>query len=322
MPRVSVITGYYNRAHALEKTINSILEQSFTDLELIVFDDCSTDGTAERLHALSDLKRDPRLKLRIHETNTGFVQGMIDAIAATDSEYIAVQGSGDVSLPRRLEKQVERLDAAPEFTATGCWYTNVIEGEGLRRDRRPSEDDAVESALLKSNIYSHGEVTMRRTAYDQVGGYRNQFRYCQDYDLWLRLVKIGPLAVIPELLYDRYVRFDGVSYSPDKIGLQTQYKVLAQTLASTPELNLPPLHDFDINALVSINTPEVQMALLKACLRSEIFGGRDEARAIMRTSLTSGHRWAAEMALNPPANWALHAMMPVVVKSLKIKKGH
>jgi hypothetical protein len=291
MTKVTVVTGYYNRRDALRQTIASILGQTYRDLELVVFDDCSTDGTAEALRALEEEIKDPRLRVVIHDANKGFVQGMIDALDATDGEFIAVQGSGDVSLPERIARQVALLEARPDLSAVGCWYTNVVADEGLRRPRRPDEGAATFEGLLESNIFSHGEVMMRRSSYEAAGGYRKQFKFCQDYDLWLRMVKLGPLGVVPEFLYDRYVRFDGVSYKPEKLIEQTRFKILATELAcSSPaeiEARLKEVESGRLPAIVPLEHPGLQKALSRAALRSIVWGGTSEAREITNEYVVS-----------------------------------
>jgi len=278
---VSVLTGYYNRVHCVDETILSILNQSHQDIELIAFDDCSTDGTGDRLIALRDELADPRFKVLIHESNKGFTQGMIDAIAASDSEFICVQGSGDISLPRRIERQVSALRSDPDIGAVGSWYTNVVETNGRRYPRRPDANGVDFESLMKGNVFSHGEVMIRRSVYEAAGGYRSAFTFCQDYDLWLRIAKISKLHTVKEFLYERSVRFDGASYHPKKFPLQARFTILARRFAlmSEPELGaaIARLGEVGPGEFVQGDDPELQRILLKAVLRSTIFGATQEA---------------------------------------------
>lgn len=91
---------------------------------------------------------------------------MIDAISRTQSKYIAVHGSGDVSLQTRLEKQAALLEARPEIGLVGCYYTNIVEEHYLRRPRRPQAEGMTLERLLKGNVFSHGEVMYRRDVYE------------------------------------------------------------------------------------------------------------------------------------------------------------
>lgn len=296
MPKVTVVTGYYNRKDVLRPTITSILSQTFRDLELIVFDDASTDGSGEALSALAAELNDPRLKIRIHETNLGFTQGMVDAIADSSSDYIAVQGSGDISLPERIEKQVAVLDERPDVGAVGCWYTNVVEGSEIRRPRQPNAEGKTFETLVSGNVYSHGEVMFRRSIYEQVGGYRPAFKNCQDFDLWLRMVKVSKLATVTENLYDRYVRFDGVSYNPKKFAVQARYFLLCQRIAKMPpeeqETQITRLAAEGPMPMIPSEDPELQDRYFKACLRSIVWGATDQAKTIAKENILSSSKRA------------------------------
>jgi glycosyltransferase involved in cell wall biosynthesis len=288
-PKVTVITGAYNRGGAMEPTIRAILNQTFSDFEFIVFDDASSDDTAQRLRALQAELADPRLICIVHEKNKGFTQGMIDAVAMARGEYIAVQGSGDISLPRRLELQAGLLDARPEVGAVGGWYANVVEDKGIRRPRRPNADTATFESLQGENVYSHGEVMFRKSVYDHVGGYRAAFKFCQDIDLWLRMIRVSRLATVKEDIYDRFVRFDGVSYDPKKFAIQARYAILARAFALLPPDEqakaVAELAEKGPVALVPKSDPDLQKRYFKAALRSIAWGGVREAEQLARDDI-------------------------------------
>lgn len=286
-PRVTVITGYYNRGPLLRRTVDSILNQSFRDFQFVVFDDGSQDDTWQQLQAYDD----PRLIKIRHQPNIGFVAGMIEAISRTRSPYIAIQGSGDISLPTRLEKQLALLEANPDMVAAGCYYTNVVAEHNWRRPRQPVADGITFSQLLRGNIFSHGEVMMRRDAYEKAGGYAPEFRFAQDYDLWLRLIRLGRFGTVRENLYDRYIQFaDGVSYKPDKFIAQYRLVMLAQQLAQlSPEQQRPlraRIAAGEAEALIPLANPALQKAILKAALRLLAFGNIAQADTLYRDYLT------------------------------------
>lgn len=248
--KVSVITGYYNRRDVLERTLDSLLSQTFDDYEVILFDDASTDGTALELERLADKYQDPRFRYVVHETNQGFVQGMINAIASARGEYIAVHGSGDVAAPNRLERQAAVLDSDPDVGAVGSWLTNVNDSTGHRFHARPNADVVTLSMLMTTNVFSHGEVMMRRSVYDEVGGYRREFTFAQDIDLWLRIRQNYRLATVPEFLYERHVLSDGVTYNPRKSPEQARFSILARRL-----LEMGPLETAKTLELVRLQGP-------------------------------------------------------------------
>jgi glycosyltransferase involved in cell wall biosynthesis len=275
VPLVSVITGYYNRGHLLDRTLQSILSQTYQNLELIIFDDFSTDDTRIRLAKYQELD-DPRIKVILHETNLGFVQGMINAINVAKGEFIAVQSSGDISLPERIAAQSRALVDNPEIGVVGCHYENIIEQRGLVRLRQPCANNTTFDSLVKGNVFSHGEVMFRRSTYERVGGYRKEFKYCQDYDLWLRMIQVCRFYTVPELHFKRFIQFDGVSYAPTKAILQARYHLLCQRLpkmtATEQEAALCALREDRIKDVILVSDPALQKRIFRSCLRSIIWG--------------------------------------------------
>lgn len=325
-PKVSVITGFYNRGHLLERTIESILNQTFGDFELVVFDDKSSDDTAIRLAALAARYADPRFRYIIHDYNKGFVQGLREAIAGTKGEYIAIQGSGDASLPTRLERQVALLDAHPEVGAVGGWYYNVQEGQGTSRLRKPDADATTLKSLLQQNIFSHGEVMIRRSVHDFVGGYRAEFKFAQDVDLWLRIAKVSRFATVPAPLYARYVQFDGVSYVPSKTVAQLCYSAAARRLALLSEEDaneaLARIRSGGPTAVVAVNDPWVQRKIALAALRMILFGSPSAG-----VELAHGHvqnvLWRSTIvSFGKALGWPLSApVRPLVRRMAGIRRG-
>jgi hypothetical protein len=269
-PRVTVVTGYYNRKNLLKRTIDSILSQTFRDLELIVFDDASTDGSALRLRELEEEYADPRLRTVIHPTNRGFVRGLKESIqlSSPSSEFIAIQGSGDISAPRRIEQQVALLDERGEVGVVGCWFETVNETTQSRSTRRLVADDVGFNELLLGNVFSHGEVMFRREVYDRVGGYRTEFKFTQDYDLWLRLIQICSFATVKEVLYERFLLNDGVALTPSKLIDQRRFQILARRLRAMPESEelrtLGVVREHGVAAAIGLDDPEFRRTHLRA----------------------------------------------------------
>lgn len=291
MPRVTVITGYYNRAHALEHTIMSVLNQTFADFEFIVFDDASTDDTEPRLREIEERVADPRLKVKIHRKNTGFVKGLIDAIEETDSDLIAIVGSGDICSSRRLQLQVDLLDARQNVAAVGCHMITIVEGSNFYWLKKPNADKTTLEGLRQGNVFGHGEVTYRRSAYALAGGYRAAFKFSQDYDLWLRMIRFADLATVPEPLYFRFARQDGASYAPAKFLQQARYALIARMLSELPDDEAADLYRRlereGPTPLVPQSDSRLQARILKTVLKSIAFGETQSAREICRAGVSN-----------------------------------
>jgi len=295
LPRVTVITGYYNRGALLDRTLQSLLDQTYPNLEVIVFDDRSPDDTSERLKAYAE-RQDPRLKIIQHETNMGFTRGMINAIAQASGEYIAVQGSGDLSTPDRIAEQAAVLRSRPEVGAVGSYYDNVVEENGIVRLRTPNADDVTLETLAKGNVFTHGEVMYRRSIYEAAGGYRPEFRYCQDYDLWLRMIRLARFATVKKPLYKRYIQFEGVSYAPEKAAVQAQYFLTCQRMAlkdpEEQERMFALLKEKGPDAVVPKSDPELQKRIFRNCLRLIAWGNAAQAER-MAVNLSGGAKRTA-----------------------------
>lgn len=215
-PLVSIVSVFHKRADQVADSVGSVLDQDYPALEIIVVDDGSEDGTLERLRQI----RDPRLTL-ISRENRGFVASMNEAIGASRGDFVAVHGAGDLSLPGRIAQQAAVLSERSGITAVGCWVDNdETDGIGSRLFKPPRGLD-FHSTLLSRGLFTHGEVMFRRTHFDVVGGYRDFFQFAQDRDLWLRMSRLGGYDIVPEVLYRRYKRKDGVSSDPQKLLLQT-----------------------------------------------------------------------------------------------------
>ncbi|MFC5652884.1 glycosyltransferase [Paenibacillus solisilvae] len=222
---VSVITIYYNRAEYVMESIQSLLDQTYTDLEIIAVDDGSTDNTLELLHSFSD----PRLKVISHP-NQGFVKSIISAVSLASHEIIAIHGSGDISLPERIEKQVKVLEERPEIGVVGCYVANenMVSNESMISKPEIDKKIGISKQLLHMNIFLHGEVMFRKSIYLKAGGYRDYFKFAQDYDLWLRMSLYTEFAVVKEVLYNRFTLSDGVSASSSKISMQMYFAEVAR----------------------------------------------------------------------------------------------
>ncbi len=217
--RVSVVSVFYNRAGLVGQTLDSLRAQTHPDIEIMVVDDGSTDGTGERMAAYAAAHPDARLILRRH-ANMGFVHALNAAIRATTGTYVAIHGSGDEADPERLAAQAAALDADPAVGIVGCWVANEDPVSNAVAIKRPRETGPFHEVILRHNPFTHGEVMYRRALFDAAGGYRPFFSVAQDRDLWVRMSREAGYAIVPEVLYRRKRLPDGIAASPRKLVLQ------------------------------------------------------------------------------------------------------
>lgn len=204
---VSIILCTYNREHTLKESIDSILEQTYRDFELIVIDDGSTDHTLELLSNYQDT----RIRVFPLEENQYYCAAANFGIGQARGEYIAFATSDDTWEPDKLERQIDYLEARKECGA--CFtFTEVINESGEKTNEKfvmlsglfnmsyHTQKDWVQRFIYEGNCVSHPSSVVRRRVLDDVGGYN--LLYCQsaDMDLWLRIVRKYPIHVIEKKL--------------------------------------------------------------------------------------------------------------------------
>jgi glycosyltransferase involved in cell wall biosynthesis len=217
LPRVSVVKAVYNGEKYLAEAIESVLGQTYSDFELIVVDDGSTDNTPECLQRFA--AQDPRI-VALCPGRVGFPGALNLGIERSRGEYIARFDADDISLPNRLEKQVAFMDVHSEITAAG----SAIEVFGDNRPstmRFPSSHGVIRTHLLFSCPLSHPTVILRKHELARREmWYRDDFGGVADYDMWCRLDRGGALLEnMPEVLV-RYRRHPTQISSADQSGQQ------------------------------------------------------------------------------------------------------
>ncbi|MEC5397502.1 glycosyltransferase family 2 protein [Uliginosibacterium sp. H1] len=198
MPSVSVVIPSYNRGHCVRESIDSVLQQSFQDFEIIVVDDASKDDTAQQVAAITD----PRVRYIRHETNKGGAAARNTGIQASTAEYIAFLDSDDNWTPDKLAKQVAMLDAkGPAYGFNYTWFIGRNpEGREVWRRNDTVDGLAVPELLRHNCVGTFSSVLARRSALLQVGGLDDKMRSCQDWDLFVRLNAATAVCCVPEYL--------------------------------------------------------------------------------------------------------------------------
>ena len=203
---ISVVMSVHNGERFLREAVASILNQTYTDFEFIIFDDCSSDGSAAILQSFAD----PRIRIYTNEKNIGLTNSLNKCLALAQGKYIARMDADDISLPTRFAKQVRFLNEHPAIALVGTWMECIdAEGRSLSRVDTPIEPNLIKDEMLKMNCIAHPSVMFRKDVVLAVGGYRTTLgRYAQDYDLWLRLLEQYQISNLPEhlLLYRMHPR--------------------------------------------------------------------------------------------------------------------
>jgi glycosyltransferase involved in cell wall biosynthesis len=248
-PTVSVVLSVRNGGKDLPKALETILNQTFSDFELIAINNGSTDGTREFLDQITD----PRVRV-YHQEDKGLAAALNRGISLARGRYIARQDHDDWALPNRIEKQVAFLDANLDYGLVGTraevWIGDSPTG---RFHDHPSDDADLRFALLFNNYFVHSSVMMRKAALDEVGVYSTDRsrQPPEDYELWSRIARRFRVANLPERLtiyreVPTSMSREGIDPFKEKLVLISAENLAA---ASTGEVNPQRVH-FDIAYLV------------------------------------------------------------------------
>ena len=200
MPQVTVILPSWNRADWLKKSIDSVLEQTFRDFELIVVDDASTDSTQEILTSYSG-----KIRSITFAKNLGVSAARNAAVKNCDSEWIAFLDSDDFWHPHKLQKQIAqtviRAECPIHFTDE-IWIRNGVRVNPKKKHQKL--EGWIFKPSLELCLMSPSTVLLRRELFDVHGLFDETLPICEDYDLWLRLTSQHQVALLNEKLMTRH----------------------------------------------------------------------------------------------------------------------
>ena len=223
MPRVSVVLPSYNHEKYVRECIQSVLDQTYQDFEIVITDDGSSDGTVNVIQEFDD----SRIQLYRHTENKGGCTAVNNCIRKAVGEYIAVLSSDDAWEPAKLEKQVEYLNSHPEIGAVFTKATFVDEASRpvspenysgfykFEKENR-SRYEWLRLFFHSPNCLCHPSVLIRKRCYDDVGLYDERMANSPDLDMWVRLCLKYDIHILDEKLVRFRILADKSSASADK----------------------------------------------------------------------------------------------------------
>lgn len=206
---ISIVIPTYNRAGTLARSIQSVLAQSYSDWELVIVDDGSTDNTQEVVKPF--VQRDERIHYIFCPENKGQAVARNKGIQVSGGEYIAFQDSDDCWMPDKLQHQVSMMEEHPEY---GLVYGQVVydEGGALSVPYPPIDaGDRVFEACLMQNQIGTPTMLVRKAVFDEIGLFDTSLFALEDYELALRITKHYPTGFIAEPVVTAYKSADSVS---------------------------------------------------------------------------------------------------------------
>ncbi len=207
---VTVLMPVYNGARHLAAAVESIQRQTHGEFEFLIVDDGSTDGSAATLEAIA--ARDARLRV-VRVPHRGIVAALNRGLELASGTIIVRMDADDIAWPERIERQLSFLADNPEVAVVGSAIRVIGEdGRIWRITRFPVTPPGIANSLRQDQSpIAHSAAAFRRAAVMEIGGYRSQFNYAEDLDLWLRLCEHHAIANLPEVLLDYRVHHHKVS---------------------------------------------------------------------------------------------------------------
>lgn len=203
MPEISIVIPAYNAMEYLPQTVDSVLQQTFHDFDVVIVNDGSSDGLEDWFH---QSVRDPRFRL-ISQENQGIAGARNTGIANSQGEFIAFLDADDLWHPSKLEKQVQRLKDSPEVGLVYTWlqYADARAVPNGRFVKSPFQGDVWEQLTAFNFVGCGSNAMVRRACFGTVGNFDKSLgSYVEDWDMWLRIAKRYPFAVIKSpLVYNR-----------------------------------------------------------------------------------------------------------------------
>lgn len=195
---VSFLIPVFNGERHIGNALESVLAQDYSNFEVIVVDDGSTDGTAG---ILQGFKRHSGFKIVTNRKNQGIVGALNRGLTHCTGDLVARLDADDITSPDRLSVQVDLFDGNPSLVLSAGAYERVSPtGKRIKIGAPPMSHGAMFVALLGSNRINHSTATFRRSIAHALGGYRAEWSLVEDYDLWLRLLRVGSYAGTDKLI--------------------------------------------------------------------------------------------------------------------------
>lgn len=222
-PFVSVVLPAYNAGPYIAEAIQSILNQTYTNFELIVVNDCSTDTTEEQILAITD----SRIRYIKNAQNSGLIYNLNLGFSLAKGKYIVRMDADDISLPTRIATQVAYMETNTFVGICGTWFESFGSQEQVAQYEE--ENDAIKLRMLYQCHFCHPTVIIRKSVVDEHKlTYDKAFIHAEDYELWGRMAFFTGFGNIGEVLLKYRVHGENVSQKHSAIQGENSAKVIQQ----------------------------------------------------------------------------------------------
>lgn len=208
---ISVIIPTYNRANTILRSVNSVLNQTYQDFELLIIDDGSTDNTKELIEQIED----SRIRYICQETNGGVANARNIGAKLASGEWIAFQDSDDAWIPDKLQKQLDYSLEHQEYNLIYCSFRNHYPDNSNfvfpHTPYRHKMEGDLYSSLLEYNTIDAPTIFVKRESFLQTGGFDSSYRSLEDWEFVIRFSKHNLIGFVPDVLMNSYILEGGIS---------------------------------------------------------------------------------------------------------------
>lgn len=221
-PEVTVLMSVYNGEKHLREAVESILNKTFSDFEFLIINDGSTDRTLDILESYNDTRI-----IVINQKNIGLAKSLNKGIAMAKGEYIARLDSDDISMPHRLEKQLEFMNNHKEIHLLGA-SAEIIDEKGIHIDDCIFNvtSELLFYRLIYGNYFIHSSAFFNKEYILGIGGYTEKILYVEDFDLWSRVSRSKNIIILPEKLVKLRKRPTSISQMNDAVQIESAKHII------------------------------------------------------------------------------------------------
>ena len=223
--KITVIIPTYNREKTLPRAINSVLTQTYTNFELIISDDASTDNTHELIKNF--MKKDQRIKyIRLNNNSGGAAKPKNEAIKKATGKFIAILDSDDEWLPIKLGKQIKIFQQKNNHKLgfVGCYALKIYEKENIKiKSKIPKYKNIFKNILIRDYMESGSSMIYKKKVFDKVGLFDENITTGQDWDIRIRLSQFFDFDFVPQILFKYYIHQNNISKKTKNIKKTTKY---------------------------------------------------------------------------------------------------
>jgi len=225
-PKISVILSCYNSSHFLNKSIESILSQTFKDFEFIIINDGSSDNTLEIIQSYAAI--DERIFV-VDQENIGLTKSLNKAIKLSKGKYIARIDADDFSYKYRLMKQYNYLERNRDIVLLGAQRViNDQINNKIFKDKLPITTKEIRKRAIVRNPFFHSLVMIRKDLFKLIGYYDESFQFVQDYELWSRVIHKYNTANLKDQLGEKIIDKAAISFRKDISFERSIYNIRAR----------------------------------------------------------------------------------------------